>query len=120
MARKDLKGALGTSLKAEEQAVHDRFARAETVLARAEPTDARVAEPEATKVKRDSFTMPVTDHDLIKHLQKRCMKAEVGASKSEILRAGLAALSAMTDEELAAIVTRLERVKTGRRPQHTV
>ena len=42
------------------------------------------------------------------------MKAGVSANKSEILRAGLAALDEMSDRELAQAFRRLVRVKTGR------
>jgi len=121
MSAKNMKGALGASLKAEETAVKNRFERAETALARNDVATASRSEatPETLRVKRDSFTMPVADHERIAQLQKRCMKGEIGASKSEILRAGLAALDALTDEQLAAVVRSLDKVKTGRRPQHT-
>ncbi len=124
MSAKNMKGALGASLKAEETAVKNRFERAETALARNDVAAASRPEaapmPDTLRVKRDSFTMPVADHERIAQLQKRCMKGEIGASKSEILRAGLAALDALTDEQLAAVVRSLDKVKTGRRPQNTV
>lgn len=117
---KNMKSALGASLRAEEQAVKNRFEKAETALARNEPAAAAVTEPAVERVKRDSFTMPLPDYELIGRLQERCLKAGVSANKSEMLRAGLAALDAMTEEELTAIVRRLDRVKTGRRPQQNV
>jgi hypothetical protein len=127
MPTRDRKAALGSSLKAEEAAVQSRFERAETVLARNElaslgaPLSRRNALPEEEpKVKRDSFTMPLPDYELIGALQKRCLQAQTRASKSEILRAGLMALSVMTDAELAEMVDRLPKVKTGRRPGNTV
>jgi hypothetical protein len=123
MPVKNMKGALGASLKAEETAVKNRFERAETALARNDvgaPPSRPLAASEPERVKRDSFTMPVVDYERIARLQKRCMRAEIGASKSEILRAGLAALDALTDEQLAAVVRGLDKVKTGRRPQNTV
>ena len=118
MPTKNMKSALGASLKAEETAVKNRFERAETALARNDR--AATPAPDTERVKRDSFTMPLPDYERIARLQKRCMKAEIGASKSAILRAGLAALDALTDEQLAAVVASLDKVKTGRRPQHTV
>ena len=122
MPIQNMKGALGASLKAEETAVKNRFERAETALARNDVGAARGREgaPDPERVKRDSFTMPVADYERIAQLQKRCMRAEIGASKSEILRAGLVALDALTDEQLAAVVRGLDKVKTGRRPQNTV
>ena len=42
------------------------------------------------------------------------MKVGVSANKSEVLRAGLAALNAMPDRELAKMFESLTKVKTGR------
>ena len=130
MPARNMKSALGSSLKAEQEAVKSRFERAETVLARNDvgsltnsvapkPVGAGVGE-EATRVKRDSFTMPATDYEQIAQLQKRCLRAERSVSKSEVLRAGLLALSALSDENLATLVANLPKVKTGRRPANTV
>jgi hypothetical protein len=119
MARREIKGALKTSLEAEEQAVTDRFARADGVFAsKAGPLPVET-ETETSRVRRDSFTMPASDYDLIAHLKERCLKAGVSANKSEVVRAGLTALAAMSDSDLLEFVRRLEKVKTGR-PQHTL
>ena len=42
------------------------------------------------------------------------MRAGIDTNKSEILRAGLIALSRMTDEQLEAAMGKVERVKPGR------
>jgi len=119
MAKKDMKSALGASLKAEEQAVRSRFEKAESVLGRGRSSPR--AEPPlssngANKVIRDSFTIPKEEYELISRIKKRCMKAGVSANKSEVLRAGLAALEAMPDKDLANLLGKLTRVKTGRPP----
>jgi len=131
---RDMKSALGNSLKAEEEAVKSRFEKAENVLARSDfpesltlPEDtprpsqvskisSQLPHDDSEKVKRDSFTMPFADYEQIALLQKRCLQSGIGVTKSEILRAGLVALAAMTDAELSAIVQELPKVKTGRRP----
>jgi hypothetical protein len=117
MPKKDMKSALGASLKAEEQAVRSRFEKAESVLGRGKSAP-RPGPPlpsnGADKVIRDSFTIPGGEYELISRIKKRCMKAGVSANKSEILRAGLAALNAMPDRELAKMLESLTRVKTGR------
>jgi hypothetical protein len=116
MAKKDMKSALGASLKAEEQAVRDRFEKAESVIGGGK-SSSRVKQPPsngAGKVIRDSFTIPDDEYELISRIKKRCMKAGVSANKSEVLRAGLAALDSMSDRELAKAVEGLARVKTGR------
>jgi hypothetical protein len=119
MSRKDMKKALGASLKAEEQAVRSRFERAETVLSNKQATPAPKEQPPrngAGKVIRDSFTIPDSEYQLISRIKTRCMKAGIDSNKSEVLRAGLAALDAMTDQELAKLFEKLPRVKTGRPP----
>jgi hypothetical protein len=68
------------------------------------------------KVVRDSFTMPRGDYERIGALKKRCIGLGIARSKSELLRAGLAALSQMPDGDLTRIVATVESVKTGRPP----
>jgi hypothetical protein len=117
MSRKDMKKALGASLKAEEQAVKSRFEKAETILSKKQvpgPSKEVPMRNGGSKVIRDSFTIPSEEYDLISKLKKRCMKVGVGVNKSEILRAGLAALDSMQDRELVEAFGRLVRVKTGR------
>ena len=116
MPKKDIKSALGASLRAEEKAVKSRFERAETILSK-KPTKARAQEkPDngAGKVIRDSFTIPGNEYESISLIKKRCMKSGISANKSEILRAGLSVLNDMPDRELARTFESLPRVKTGR------
>jgi hypothetical protein len=68
------------------------------------------------KVIRDSFTMPAAEHQLIGALKNRCLGLGVAIKKSELLRAGLAALVRLPDEGLAKAVAAVESVKTGRPP----
>jgi hypothetical protein len=68
------------------------------------------------KVIRDSFTMPAAEHQLIGALKNRCIGLGVAIKKSELLRAGLAALVRLPDEKLAKAVAAVESVKTGRPP----
>lgn len=116
MAKKDMKSALGASLKAEEQAVRSRFEKAESVIGGGKSVPRVQEDPRngAGKVIRDSFTIPGDEYELISRIKKRCMKAGVSANKSEVLRAGLAALDAMPERELARLFQNLARVKTGR------
>ena len=118
MPKKDMKSALGASLKAEERAVRDRFEKAESVIGggKSVPRDQEKPRNGADKVIRDSFTIPSDEYELISQIKKRCMKAGISANKSEVLRAGLAALEAMPDQELANLFGKLSRVKTGRPP----
>lgn len=122
MAKKDMKSALGASLKAEEQAVRSRFEKAESVIGGGKSTPRSQGQPQngADKVIRDSFTIPGNEYELISRIKKRCMKAGISANKSEVLRAGLAALESMPDKDLANLFGKLPRVKTGRPPTKKV
>ncbi|MEE8290599.1 MAG: hypothetical protein V3R80_03880 [Candidatus Tectomicrobia bacterium] len=115
MAKNDLKEALGASLRAEEHAMTDRFAQAESYF---RTHEGRVSNtPAATpreKVIRDGFTMPAADYALITQVQTTSLHAGVFATKSEVLRAGLHALSKMSPVELQHVLQALEKVKTGR------
>jgi hypothetical protein len=116
LARKDMRKALGASLKAEEQAVRSRFQKADAALEKGRASAAVPTDGEG-KVIRDSFTMPVPDYDLIAKIKRRCLKGQASVTKSEVLRAGLLALDAMSDRELLKTVGALTKVKTGRPPR---
>jgi hypothetical protein len=68
------------------------------------------------RVVRDSFTMPIEDYERIGALKERCIGLGVAMKKSELLRAGLAALDRLPDESLTQLIAKVERVKTGRPP----
>lgn len=72
--------------------------------------------PKKVKVKviRDSFTMPEYDHDKLSKLKKKCLAEGVQIKKSELLRAGLAALEMMPLKRLLMVVGTVETIKTGR------
>jgi len=65
---------------------------------------------------RDSFTMPLPDYERIGALKERCLGLGVAIKKSELLRAGLAALQHLPDQRLAEVVAAVYSVKTGRPP----
>jgi hypothetical protein len=67
-----------------------------------------------SKVVRDSFTMPQSDYDRIAELKLACQKAGLHVKKSELLRAGLQALSSMTMPQLERAIVQLVPIKTGR------
>jgi hypothetical protein len=115
MAKRDMKKALGASLKAEEQAVRNRFEKAGTALKKKEPVPREPPQPDgAGKLATDSFAVPDGEDELLSRIRRRCMKAGISANKSEVLRAGLAALDAMQDRELERLFESLPGVKTGR------
>ena len=76
----------------------------------------KAAKPLKLRVKlvRDSFTMPEADLALIDALKARALEARRPAKKSELLRAGLHALTALNPAQLVAALDALIPVKTGR------
>ncbi len=67
-----------------------------------------------SKPVRDSFTMPQADFDLIAALKFRGLSLGRSIKKSELLRAGLLALSVFNDKALLSTLDKLEPVKMGR------
>ena len=73
--------------------------------------------PRKQKLVRDSFTIPKAEYAVIDELKLRAAKLGQPAKKSEILRAGVMALAALTDEALSASLAGVPRMKTGRPPK---
>ena len=65
-------------------------------------------------MERDSFTMPKTEYAQFQVLKERLNKLAQPAKKSELLRAGIMQLSAMTDAALKAALAKVPAIKTGR------
>lgn len=66
------------------------------------------------KMERDSFTMPKVEYAQFSVLKERLIKLGQPAKKSELLRAGIMQLTAMTDAALKAAMTKVPTIKTGR------
>ncbi len=66
------------------------------------------------KMVRDSFTMPAPDYALIGVLKVRTLASGSAVKKSELLRAGLVALAAMSPGQLIDLISSMPQVKTGR------
>lgn len=73
------------------------------------------ANPEAVKTIKDTFTFPEVDHDMIAELIKDAMALGVGMNKSEIIRAGLHALSKLPDSEKTVVMNAIEKIPRGRK-----
>ena len=66
------------------------------------------------KVIRDSVTMPAEDYERLGALKKKCLTLGVAIKKSELLRAGLATLQRLSNEDLKRVLALVEKIKTGR------
>ena len=67
-----------------------------------------------SKLVRDSFTIPKQEYAAIDALKARALAQGVAIKKSELLRAGLMALNAMSDAKLKAALAQVPTLKTGR------
>ena len=66
------------------------------------------------KLVRDSFTIPKSEYSILEGLKARGNTLAQPVKKSELLRAGIAALSAMDDKTFLAALSCVPSLKTGR------
>jgi len=92
-----------------EAAAQPQTPRAATKAVPAQP----VAKPKH-KLVRDSFTIPKTEYAVLEGLKLRAANLKRPTKKSELLRAGVKALAAMSDAAFLAGVGAVPAVKTGR------
>ena len=81
--------------------------------------DSKKAKPEKAKVEkirmeRDSFTMPKDEYAQLTLLKARLNSMGQPAKKSELLRAGIKLLAAMSDNTLKTTLAKIPVIKTGR------
>lgn len=86
-----------------------------TKVGKAKPAAAPVeAKPVKVKLVRDSFTIPAGEYAQLAVLKQRALKAAHPAKKSELLRAGVRLLAALSDKDLLAALLAVPAIKTGR------
>lgn len=106
---------LADALKQAEAIKYDKSKHIKPVAKAAKSAKSAKAEKPAKtkkhKLVRDSFAMPEGEYAVIGELKKR-LAGEY--KKSELLRAGVAVLSALNEAELKAVMGHIERIKTGR------
>ncbi len=66
------------------------------------------------KLVRDSFTIPKAEYLVLDDLKQRAIKIGNPSKKSELLRAGIKALAAMTDAAFKSALSAVPTIKTGR------
>jgi hypothetical protein len=70
--------------------------------------------PKKIKLIRDSFTIPKPEYLILDNLKLRAADLKHPVKKSELLRAGIKALAAMTDTQLLFALKAVPMLKTGR------
>jgi hypothetical protein len=78
------------------------------------PVAAKEQKAKKPKLVRDSFTMPKDEYQIIEVLKKRTGMLGQQMKKSELLRAGIKALSLLDDALLKIAIGNVPAVKTGR------
>ena len=76
--------------------------------------DTKKTKPEKVKMERDSFTMPKDEYAQLTLLKARLTAMGQPAKKSELLRAGIKLLAAMSDNTLKTTLAKIPVIKTGR------
>lgn len=75
---------------------------------------AKPAKVKKPKLVRDSYTIPKDEYAVLSDLKQRSAKLAQPAKKSELLRAGIRALAALSDKALLAALQAVPSIKTGR------
>jgi len=75
---------------------------------------AEKVKPQKVKMERDSFTMPKDEYAQLTLLKARLTALGQPAKKSELLRAGIKLLVAMSDNTLKMTLAKIPVIKTGR------
>ena len=100
------------SLNDEAACLQARFEKAEAIFGSDDVAiDNKV---EVARVIRDTFTMPPDDHALLDRLKARALSMGQAITKSELVRAGLHALSAMAETDFREAINQVEKIKPGR------
>ena len=84
------------------------------VKAASGPQTAKSVKPKKPKLVRDSFTIPKVEYTVLDDLKQRAVRLASPAKKSELLRAGIKALAALSDAAYVAALGAVPTIKTGR------
>lgn len=103
--------------KSPVQTVAKKAVVTKTAAVAAKPVAADATPSKKVKLVRDSFSFPKHEHALLGDIKQRALKLGKEFKKSEVLRAGIAHLASLTDGALVALLSKVERVKTGRSPK---
>ena len=75
---------------------------------------AKPVKAKKTKMVRDSLTMPKAEYEVLDLLKTRAATLQTHIKKTELIRAGIKALAAMTDASFLAAIKAVPSLKTGR------
>jgi hypothetical protein len=78
------------------------------------PKTEKLAKTKKPKLVRDSFTIPKAEYVVLDELKQRATTLAHPIKKSELLRAGIKALAAMSDTGFLSALDQVPAIKTGR------
>ncbi|WP_232834492.1 hypothetical protein [Rhodoferax ferrireducens] len=107
------KGPVKTSLKVTKKAAAKAPIKA-TVKPLTKPKVDKPVKLKKPKLVRDSFTIPKAEYTVLDDLKQRATKLASAVKKSELIRAGVKALAAMSDAAFQAALKAVPTIKTGR------
>lgn len=110
--------ALKTPLKTRPKAIAKIAVKAPPAKAKAKVTPQakveKISKLKKPKLVRDSFTIPKAEYTVLDDLKQRATQLASPVKKSELIRAGVKALAAMSDSAFLAILKAVPTIKTGR------
>lgn len=78
----------------------------------------KTEKPKKVKLVRDSLSIPKEEYEVIAVLKARVAKLGHAAKKTEVIRAGIKAVAALTDQALLKALQAVPKIKTGRPAKH--
>jgi hypothetical protein len=110
------KKVIGTTVKPKAAPTKAVVSKAKSTAAKkpVAKKPAKKAKLEKVKMERDSFTMPKDEYAQITLMKARLIAMGQPAKKSELLRAGIKLLAAMSDNTLKTTLAKIPVIKTGR------
>lgn len=116
MKGKNFGQMLDATVKAHDKVIADKFENADKELARHQPLVSSKTPSAKILVVRHSFSMPASDYVLIEALRKKAvLENRITTSISEIIRAGVHAISRYEGLDLIVAIERLEHLRPGRK-----
>jgi hypothetical protein len=76
--------------------------------------EAKVEKIKKAKLVRDSMTMPKAEYEVLESLKLRAIKLGYPIKKTELIRAGIKSIAAMSDAAFLAAIKAVPSLKTGR------
>ena len=108
------KAASPASTSAKTTATAPAPVQAKTAVQKPAASPAKSLKDKKVKVVRDSFTIPKSELLQIGESKKRALALGVEIKKSELIRAGLQALTSMNDAAFKKALSNVPTIKTGR------